>query len=37
MYGRCPEAFIINPGVYYKGNNLEQLKGIINLFKLGEN
>lgn len=37
MYGRCPEAFIINPSVYYKGNSLEQLKGIMNLFKLGEN
>ena len=36
MYGRCPEAFIINPSVYYKGNSLEQLKGIMNLFKLGE-
>lgn len=37
MYGRCPEAFIINPSVYYKGNSLEELKGIMNLFKLGEN
>lgn len=37
MYGRCPEAFIINPSVYYKGNSLEELKGIMSLFKLGEN
>lgn len=35
-YVRCPEAFIINPAVYYKGNNLENLRGIMNLFKLCE-
>ncbi|MDU2459632.1 MAG: hypothetical protein E7D28_06695 [Clostridium sp.] len=36
MYGRCPEAFIINPSVYYKGNSLEELRGIMNLFRLCE-
>lgn len=28
------EAFIINPAVYYKGNNIEALQGVMNLFKL---
>lgn len=34
-YGRCPEAFIINPAIYYKGNKLDNLAGVVNLFKLG--
>lgn len=27
--------FVVNPDVYYAGNNIEELKGIMNLFKIG--
>ncbi len=26
---------VVNPQVYYKGSNIEQMKGLINLFKVG--
>lgn len=30
----CAKSIVINPEIYYKGNNIENLKGIVNLFKL---
>jgi len=30
----CGKAIVVNPSVYYKGNDMDSLKGIINLFKL---
>ena len=27
--------FLVNPDIYYAGNNIDELKGIINLFKIG--
>lgn len=27
---------VVNPSLYYKGNNIESLKGIINLFKIAD-
>ncbi|MFR5643244.1 MAG: hypothetical protein ACLTK7_08765 [Clostridium paraputrificum] len=33
--GALKGFFVVNPDVYYAGNNIEELKGIINLFKIG--
>lgn len=30
----CGKAIVINPSIYYKSNNIESLKGIIDLFKI---
>ena len=30
----CGKSIVINPEVYYKGNNIEDLKGLVNLFKI---
>lgn len=30
----CGKSIVINPGVYYKGNDIDSLRGIINLFKV---
>ena len=27
---------VVNPSLYYKGNNMEALRGIINLFKIAD-
>lgn len=32
----CGKSIVVNPVIYYKGNNIENLKGIMNLFKLNK-
>lgn len=32
----CGKSIVINPCIYYKGNNIENLEGIIHLFKLSK-
>ena len=29
----CGKSIVINPSVYYKGNNIDDLAGIVNMFK----
>ncbi|EJT6612799.1 TPA: hypothetical protein ACOTGN_000685 [Clostridium perfringens] len=30
----CGKSIVINPSVYYKGNNIDDLAGIVNMFKV---
>lgn len=36
-YYSCTEAYVINPALFYKGNNIDALKGLSNLFLLMNN
>lgn len=32
--GDKKDIIVVNPKIYYKGNNLEEMQGIMNLFKM---